>query len=163
MDVRHVMRWNGVTAERIDLEAGIVGMLNSDLQGLAIRRVAETDVAQRASGRGGRSRRAAAAGLHPAASPLQSSPQLPRISNLPSVVSAIARTDVQRSIRTRIPISATRAPPAKSKVETTGDGLLSMITRSCLMCPIAPSPKRTVNGVADGSGVLAGASRLMKA
>src|ERR1039458_10570709 len=53
--------------------------------------------------------------------------QLLRISNLPSVVSAIARTDVQRSIRTRNPISATRAPPAKSKVETTGDGLLSMI------------------------------------
>jgi hypothetical protein len=39
--------------------------------------------------------------------------QVLRISSVPSVVSAIARTEVNRSTRTRRPISATRAPRGK--------------------------------------------------
>ena len=42
-----------------------------------------------------------------------------------------------------------------------GEGLLSMMTRTCLTLPARSLPKRTTIGVAAGSGVLAGASMLM--
>src|SRR5271155_1450017 len=49
--------------------------------------------------------------------------QVLRISKLPSVSSAMARTEVNRSMRTLMLISVTGVS-AKSKVATRGDGLL---------------------------------------
>ena len=48
-DVRDVMRWNWIAAERIDLEAGVVRMSDRDLERLAVRGVAEPNVAERAT------------------------------------------------------------------------------------------------------------------
>jgi hypothetical protein len=101
-----------------------------------------------------------AAGLGAAEQPPAALTQVLCICSWPSVVSAIARIEVQRSTRTRMPISATRAPWAKSKVEATGEGLLSMKTRSCLMRPRSAAPKRMVRAVAVGSGVFDGASSV---
>ena len=119
---------------------------------LAVGRRPESDITQRA---------AALAAPGGAEQPPLALTQVLRISNLPSVVSAIARTEVNRSTRTRMPISATRAPAATSKVAATGDGLLSMITRICLMCPTRGIAEVQRQWCRRRIGVLAGASRLM--
>src|SRR5579863_9471871 len=68
------MRRNRVTAERVDLKAGIVGMTYPDLQGLAVRSVPKAYVAECAccSPRRGRRCRATTAGVYPDAAHLQS-------------------------------------------------------------------------------------------
>src|ERR1700733_4619354 len=87
--------------------------------------------------------------------------QVLRISRVPSASSAMARTEVNRSMRTLMLISVTGVL-AKSNVATRGDGLLSMNTRTRLIRRRSSSANRRVSGGAAGSGVLAGAPRVLE-
>ena len=88
--------------------------------------------------------------------------QVLRISRSPPAVSATARTEVKRSTRTRMSIAVIgTAPVVNSNVAASGEGLLSMNTRTRLMARVGSFAKCRVTGVAAASGVFAGASRLM--